>query len=116
VRAILRRAKGPAPAGEDAIRRLGDVTLSPASREATAGGATITLRAKEFDLLLTFIDHENVVLSREQLLDLVWGYDFYGQTRTVDVHVAHLRDRLSGSELQIETVWGMGYKLIHNPA
>ena len=72
----------------------------------------IELSPKEFDLLLTLIDHANQVLSREQLLDLVWGYDFYGQTRTVDVHVAHLRDKLSDSTLTIETVWGLGYKLV----
>ena len=63
-------------------------------------------------MLLTLIDHVNRVLSREQLLDLVWGYDYYGQTRTVDVHVAHLRDKLEGSTVQIETVWGKGYKLV----
>ena len=58
------------------------------------------------------MDHENMVLSREQLLDLVWGYEFYGQTRTVDVHIGHLRDRLVGSNVKIETVWGKGYKLL----
>ena len=57
-----------------------------------------------------------MVLSREQLLNLVWGYDFYGQTRTVDVHIAHLRDKLAGADLVIETVWGMGYKLTRKDA
>ena len=85
--------------------------IDPASREVTVDGEAITLRAKEFDLLLTLAEHANQVLSREQLLDRVWGYEFYGQTRTVDVHVAHLRERLSGSGLEIETVWGRGYKL-----
>ena len=114
VRAILRRvnAMGVAAADPVAVRRLGDVTINPASREVTVGDAPVALRTKEFDLLLTFVDHLNVVLSREQLLNLVWGYDFYGQTRTVDVHVAHLRDKISASALQIETVWGMGYKLV----
>jgi DNA-binding response OmpR family regulator len=77
----------------------------------TAGDKRVTLRTKEFDLLLTLADHQNIVLSREQLLDLVWGYEFYGQTRTVDVHIAHLRDKL-GDNVSIETVWGMGYKLV----
>jgi DNA-binding response OmpR family regulator len=63
-------------------------------------------------LLLTLLDHVNIVLSRDQLLDLVWGYEFYGQTRTVDVHIAHLREKLSAADLSIETVWGMGYKLM----
>ncbi len=58
------------------------------------------------------MDHPNMVLSREQLLDRVWGYDYYGRTRTVDVHVAHLRDKLGESDVVIETVWGKGYKLV----
>ena len=69
------------------------------------------LRAKEFDLLVALAENEGIVLTREQLLNIVWGFDFYGQTRTVDVHVAHLRNKLEGSALTIETVWGVGYKL-----
>ncbi|MCK5635330.1 MAG: winged helix-turn-helix transcriptional regulator, partial [Anaerolineales bacterium] len=70
-------------------------------------------RTKEFDLLLTFVEHKGIVLSREQLLNLVWGYDFYGQTRTVDVHVAHLRKRIAASDqVRIDTVTGVGYKLV----
>ena len=109
VRAILRRAGAATPT--ERPRRFGRVEIDPASREVTVDGEAITLRAKEFDLLLTLAEHANQVLSREQLLDRVWGYEFYGQTRTVDVHVAHLRERLSGSGLEIETVWGRGYKL-----
>ncbi|MCA9974160.1 MAG: winged helix-turn-helix transcriptional regulator, partial [Anaerolineales bacterium] len=90
---------------------LGNVTVDPGSREVTVADTRVNLRTKEFDLLLTLIEHANQVLSREQLLDLVWGYEFYGQTRTVDVHIAHLRDKLADSTLTIETVWGMGYKL-----
>lgn len=111
VRAILRRAAAPlAPQNE--TRRLGNLTLNPTSRDTLIGEQRIDLRSKEFDLLLTLMDHQNIVLSREQLLDLVWGYEFYGQTRTVDVHIAHLRDKLVGSNLKIETVWGKGYKLL----
>ena len=109
VRAILRRAGAATPT--ERPRRFGRVEIDPASREVTVDGEAIVLRAKEFDLLLTLADHANQVLSREQLLDRVWGYEFYGQTRTVDVHVAHLRERLTGSGLEIETVWGRGYKL-----
>jgi DNA-binding response OmpR family regulator len=111
VRAILRRVDSTASSGTKA-RQVGNVLIDPASREVTVAGVRVVLRAKEFDLLLTLADHLNLVLSRDQLLDLVWGYEFYGQTRTVDVHVAHLRDRLAGSNLEIETVWGHGYKLI----
>ncbi|MBE7532340.1 MAG: response regulator transcription factor [Ardenticatenaceae bacterium] len=116
VRAILRRA-GPSSSGAkaDQVRQLGGVMLDPTAREVTVNGHRTPLRAKEFDLLLTLMDHANIVLSRDQLLDLVWGYEFYGQTRTVDVHIAHLRERLADSNLTIETVWGMGYKLIENP-
>jgi DNA-binding response OmpR family regulator len=114
VRAILRRggADSGKPGQQQGIRQIGNVSVDPASREVTVGGERINLRTKEFDLLVTLIDHSNIVLSRDQLLDLVWGYEFYGQTRTVDVHIAHLRDKLSGSSLIIETVWGMGYKLV----
>jgi DNA-binding response OmpR family regulator len=58
------------------------------------------------------LDHRGIVLSREQLIEQVWGFDFYGQTRTVDVHIAHLRTKLAGSGIEIETVWGVGYKLV----
>ena len=77
----------------------------------SVGEQQVTLRAREFDLLLTMAQHKGIVLSREKLLDLVWGFDFPGQTRTVDVHVAHLRDKLKHSQVEIETVWGVGYKL-----
>ncbi|HID53365.1 MAG TPA: response regulator transcription factor [Anaerolineae bacterium] len=112
VRAILRRADTAAAQSPSQSRAIGNVTLDPSSREVTVNHERITLRSKEFDLLLALMDHLNQVLSREQLLDLVWGYEFYGQTRTVDVHIAHLRDKLRDSNLSIETVWGMGYKLI----
>ena len=110
VRAILRRTTADKPAA-DRPRRLGRLTVDPTSREVLLDDTAIALRAREFDLLLTLADHANQVLSRDQLLDLVWGYEYHGQTRTVDVHVAHLRDRLEGSGVEIETVWGRGYKL-----
>ena len=72
----------------------------------------MNLRTQEFDLLLTFASHRGLVLSREQILQKAWGFDFYGQTRTVDVHVAHLRRKIEGSNVKIETVTGVGYKLI----
>ena len=61
---------------------------------------------------MTFVEHKSLVLGREQLLKLAWGYDFYGQTRTVDVHVAHLRKKIADSAVKIETVTGVGYKLV----
>jgi DNA-binding response OmpR family regulator len=110
VRAVLRRyQKATRP---ERIVKIGQVTIDPQRREVKVKGKPIELRTKEFDLLLTLARHKGIVLSRDQLLDMVWGYDFYGQTRTVDVHIAHLREKLAGSGLVIDTVWGIGYKLV----
>lgn len=112
VKAILRRLERTTQVTDRPLH-VGDVTIDPSRREVIVAGEPVSLRAKEFDLLLTFAEHKGIVLKREQLLDLVWGYDFYGQTRTVDVHVAQVRKRLSGSSIvRIETVTGVGYKLM----
>jgi DNA-binding response OmpR family regulator len=111
VKAILRRAER-APKQQTAVLHLADVTIDPARREVTVAGKPATLRTKEFDLLQTLAENKGLVLTREQLLNLVWGFDFYGQTRTVDVHVAHLRKRLANSQVSIETLTGVGYKLV----
>ena len=112
VKAILRRTEAPAkPEGK--VLHLDDVTIDPARREVTVAGQPVELRAKEFDLLHAFAEHKGMVLTREQLLSRVWGYDFYGETRTVDVHVAHLRKQLAASAgVRIVTVTGVGYKLV----
>jgi len=81
-------------------------------REVTVGTRQLELRAKEFDLLAVLAQNPGIVLTRERLLELAWGYDFAGETRTVDVHVAHLRKKLAGARTQIETVSGVGYKLV----
>ena len=114
VKAILRRGDRKRP--DSAPIHLGDLTVDPARREVSlAAAGTLDLRAQEFDLLLAFAEHRGHVLSREQLLQKAWGFDFYGQTRTVDVHVAHLRRKLEQSNVKIETVTGVGYKLIVSP-
>ena len=110
VKAVLRRADGAKT--PSTVVSLGDLRVDAARREALVNGQPITLRAKEFDLLAYLVQNPGLVLSREQLLNAVWGYDFYGDTRTVDVHVAHLRDKLEPSAVAIETVWGVGYKLV----
>ena len=110
VKAILRRTRRAAQ--PQAPVHAGDVTVDPARHEVTVAGQPVELRPKEFDLLLALAEHRGIVLSREQLLDLVWGYDFYGETRTVDVHVAHLRKKLANSSAEIETILGVGYKLV----
>ncbi len=112
VKTILRRMERT-PREDTTPLDLGDLSIDPASREVRVDGEMVNLRTKEFDLLLTFCEHRSIVLTREQLLELVWGFDFYGQTRTVDVHVANLRKRLSNSKnVRIETVTGVGYKLV----
>jgi len=112
VKAILRRLER-SERSDDQPLHIGDVTIDPARREVHIGDEEVTLRTKEFDLLLTFAEHPGIVLTREQLLNLVWGFDFYGQTRTVDVHIAHIRKRLANSKhVQIDTVTGVGYKLV----
>ena len=110
VKAVLRRSQGSV--NPETVLESGNVRLDPARREVTIDGNAVTLRAKEFDLLTAFMRHEGVVLDRERLLSLVWGQDFYGDTRTIDVHVAWLREKLSGATARIQTVWGVGYKLV----
>ena len=110
-KAILRRSDNKKQADSTPIHR-GDLTILPSSREVRLADRTLDLRAQEFDLLLTLAEQPGRVFSREQLLQLAWGFDFYGQTRTVDVHIAHLRKKLDGSTVKIETVTGVGYKLV----
>jgi len=110
IKAVLRRTS-PATSTNKPLH-LGDLVIDPARREVNAAGEPVSLRTKEFDLLLVLAEHRGLVLSRDKLLELVWGFDFPGQTRTVDVHVAHVRDKIAGSSVQIETVWGVGYKLV----
>jgi len=111
VRAILRRGAHSERASGTPLS-LGDLVIDPARREVTVGGSLISLRTQEFDLLLTMAEHKGLVLSREQLLEKAWGYDYYGQSRTVDVHIGHLRRKLADSRVRIETVIGVGYKLV----
>jgi len=111
VKAVLRRVRQETP--DLPVLEANSLRLDPASREVTIDGAQVTLRAKEFDLLGAFMRHPGVVLDRERLLQMVWGTDYYGDTRTIDVHVAWLRDKLSSAKrVKIQTVWGVGYKLV----
>ena len=110
VRAVLRRSDergGTAP-----LLRVGELTLDRRSREVSAAGSAIPLRTKEFDLLAALMEHAGEALTREQLLSRVWGYDFYGETRTVDVHIQQLRRKIEASGVHIDTLRGVGYKLM----
>ena len=112
VNAILRRSKGDAAASDESPLHIGDVVIDPLRREITIKGVPIEVRTQEFDLLLTMARHSGIVLSRDQLLNLAWGYDYFGNTRTVDVHIGHIRKKLQNSLVKIETVTGVGYKLV----
>lgn len=111
VKAILRRGERQAEGGGK-VMRIGDLVVDPARREVRAAGKPVVLRTQEFDLLAILASHAGIALSREKLLELAWGFDYYGQTRTVDVHIGHLRKKLAGSQVQIETITGVGYKLV----
>lgn len=115
VKAILRRSDRKADPPDSAPIHLGDLTIDAARREVRVDSQSLDLRTQEFDLLLALAVHRGRVLSREQILQKAWGFDFYGQTRTVDVHVAHLRRKLEPSSVRIETVTGVGYKLVISP-
>ncbi len=114
VKAVLRRGTPLAHETTAGVKTLsaGNVRLSLDTREIFVGDQTVDVRTKEFDLLAALMQNRGKALSREQLLNLAWGFDFYGETRTVDVHIAHLRKKLAQSNLSIETVWGIGYKLV----
>jgi DNA-binding response OmpR family regulator len=108
VKAILRRS-GDGDRRSGGVLRHGEVVLDAGRRECRVAEAEIRLAPKEFDLLWELIDHRGLVLTRDQLLERVWGYTFAGDTRTVDVHVRQLRRKL-GDASPIVTVWGIGYK------
>ena len=108
IRAVLRRTE-PGSIGD--LATLGEIAVDRAARAVTVADDSVELTAKEFDLLAYFVDHAGIVLSRERLLDRVWGLTFPGGTRTVDVHVAQLRRKLGRPEL-IRTVRGAGYKAV----
>jgi len=113
VKAILRRSDGSVRAGRPI--EVGTLRIDPRRREASVGDRALTLRAREFDLLAALAREAGVVLTRDQLLEDVWGTDFPGETRTVDVHVAEVRKQLADDGPVIETVRGIGYRLIPPP-
>jgi len=110
VRAILRRTSGMPGGGRTLV--VGNVRIDPARHEVHVSDRAVSLRAKEFELLEAFCRQPGIVLTRDRLLEDVWGFAYPGETRTVDVHVKQLRDKLAGADAKIETVWGVGYKLV----
>jgi DNA-binding response OmpR family regulator len=109
VRAILRRVDGP-PRQPPEVLVAGQVEIDTGRREARVGGGVVTLAAREFDLLQFLAENIGLALSRQQLLEGVWGAGWFGDERTVDVHVRQLRKKM-GDALPLTTVWGVGYRL-----
>ena len=110
VKAVLRRTEaGPR---KPSTIEVGDLMIDVAGREVAVAGKPVALRAKEFDLLVALAQNAGVAMARDRLLNLVWGEDFFGDARTLDVHIAWLRDKIAASTAKIVTVWGFGYKLV----
>jgi len=110
VKSVLRRAAPERRRDVEEELHHGDLSINAGRREVKVGEEEIQLAPKEFDLLWELLDHKGLVLTRDQLLERVWGYTFAGDTRTVDVHVRQLRRKL-GEASPIVTVWGVGYKV-----
>lgn len=113
VKAILRRMIQDDPAESEDSISLPGLIINLASREVLAGGREVALTPKEFDLLWYLAKHTGKVFTREQLLTAVWGYDYYGDLRTVDTHIKRLREKVEREEhisFHIKTIWGVGYK------
>ena len=108
IRAVLRRVE-KAPAAS--LLTAGSLTVDPARRTVTDGDRAIALTFKEFELLACLLRNRELVLTREKLMELVWGFDFEGESRTVDMHIKSLRQKLGPLGELIQTVRGVGYKL-----
>ena len=110
IKAVLRRSQKKDGSGEK-ILSYGEIQMNTGKHEVTAGGEVVQLTLKEYELLKRLIKNPNMVLTRDQLLEDIWGYDFDGETRTVDVHVRTLRQKLGSCGECIETVRGVGYRM-----
>jgi DNA-binding response OmpR family regulator len=108
VKAVLRRADGATPNAD--LVQIGAVTIDAGRREVRVGEEPVAFTGKEFDLLKFLAERPGLAMSRQQILDGVWGHDWYGDARTVDVHIAQVRKKLADS-VRIDTVRGVGYRL-----
>lgn len=114
VKALLRRTEDLRPAQENRYV-IGDLTVNQKRHEVLVKGEAVTLTKKEFDMLRYLLENKGMVLTRDQLLNQIWGYDFDGENRTVDVHIRTLRQKLGDCGTYIETIRGIGYKIGGNP-
>lgn len=108
VKALLRRSK---PASDDTVYEVGQLSVCSAKHVVTVSGSEVTLTLKEFELLSFLLKHAGNVLNRDQILQEIWGYEFDGENRTVDVHIRTLRSKLGSCGELIETVRGVGYRI-----
>ena len=108
IRAVLRRTSKKE---EDDTYVLGEIRMDRKKHEVTVAGEPVALTLKEYELLRKLMENQNIVLTRDKLLEEIWGYDFDGETRTVDVHVRTLRQKLGQAGEYIETVRGVGYRI-----
>ena len=114
VKAVLRRTEMIKSSDTEEIA-VGSLRILPGSFEVYKNGKKLSLTLKEYELLLYLANNKNKVLTRDQLLDEIWGYEYYGETRTVDVHIRYLRKKIEDDqEKYIETVRGVGYRLVEN--
>ena len=110
IKAALRRLQNPTDSvGERTVFSFAHLRIDIAARRVWVDDNLIDLTSIEFDILLVLAQHQSMVLSREQLLEKIWGYDYFGDTRVVDVHIGHIRQKL-GNESLIETIRGVGYR------
>lgn len=110
IKAVLRRSQKSSNELQDIIK-VGDIEIDTKKHEVTAAGEIVNLTLKEYELLKRLMKNSNIVMTRDLLLEEIWGYDFDGETRTVDVHVRTLRQKLGKSGERIETVRGVGYRM-----
>ena len=111
VDAILRRTK---QISQDDILEAGGIIINKAAHSVTIDGKMIDLSYKEFELLTYFLENRGIALSRENILNNVWNYDYFGDARTIDTHVKKLRGKMGDKGDMIKTIWGMGYKFEEN--
>lgn len=110
IRAVMKRSAAPAPAGDNNVLKFEGMEINMSGREVFVDGKPVSLTPKEYDLLFYLVRNKGIALSREKLLEEVWGYDFYGDDRTVDTHIKMLRNSLGDYRKFIVTLRGMGYK------
>jgi two-component system, OmpR family, alkaline phosphatase synthesis response regulator PhoP len=110
VKAVLRRFAAGQKPGK--LIEIGNVQIDAARREVRVAGNAVRMRTKEFELLSALAQNAGIVLTRERLLEMIWETDYYGETRTVDIHINHVRDRIKDSDVAIATIRGVGYKLV----